>query len=529
MPKNAFDDVLIIGDSPSGISEVLTPEAMEFTAKLQREFNVKRKHLLEQRKERQLRIDKGEKFAFLPETSKIRSDLSWHVSPPPSNLMQRRVEITGPVERKMMINALNSGADVFMADFEDALSPTWKNVIEGQLNLMQTVNRTISFESPEGKKYTLNPKTAVLMVRPRGWHLEENHFQVDGEPISASLFDFCLYFFHNAQQLIEQGSGPYFYLPKLESHLEARLWNDIFNRAESELKLPTGTIRATVLIETIPAAFEMEEILYELRTHSAGLNAGRWDYIFSIIKKFQKTSDWTFPDRSQITMTVPFMRAYTQLLVKSCHRRGAHAIGGMAAYIPSRKDPEINEKALIKVREDKLRESTDGFDGTWVAHPDLVPPAMEVFKNILNASPNQLSRLREDVHISPEDLTQFQIPNGKITEKGLRQNICIALLYLESWLSGLGAAAIFNLMEDTATAEISRAQVWQWIHHHAQLEDGRKITSELCKQLIQEELKHLPHSEKKELAKNLFERLIEKKEFENFLTILAYPELNGRK
>lgn len=525
MQKNLIDNVRLFGNNPSHFSEILTPEALSFVVKLHREFNPVRKKLLVLRKTRQKKIDSGEMFDFLPETAQIRNDPAWRVAPAPANLVQRRVEITGPTERKMLINALNSGADVFMADFEDSLSPTWSNIIEGQANLLQAIDKTISYSSPEGKSYSLKPKTATLMVRPRGWHLNEKNLLIDGEAVSASLFDFGLYFFHNAQRLIDQGAGPYFYLPKLESHLEARLWNDVFLFAEKEMFFDEGTIRATVLIETIPAAFEMEEILYELRTHSAGLNAGRWDYIFSIIKKFQKTSNWVFPDRSQITMTVPFMRAYTELLVKSCHRRGAHAIGGMAAFIPTRKDPQINEIALEKVREDKLRESKDGFDGTWVAHPDLVPIAMDVFKNALGTNPNQLSKSREEVHITPAELTNFNIPGGKITEKGVRQNIIVAILYLDSWLKGTGAAALFNLMEDAATAEISRAQVWQWIHHHAHLDDGRKVTLELCQQWIQEEIQKSPEAMKMTEARKLFEKLISPRDFEDFLTLLAYPEL----
>lgn len=529
MSKDIMEDVQILGDCSSEYSEILTPKALNFLTRLHHVFNERRKNLLVERTKRQHRLNAGEKLHFLPSTEKIRADLGWRVTPPPYDLAQRRVEITGPVERKMMINAMNSGADVFMADFEDSLSPTWKNVIEGQINLKEAVRRTISFVNPDGKKYTLNPKTAVLMVRPRGWHLDEGHLLIDGQFISASLFDFGLYFFHNAHKLLEQGSGPYFYLPKMESHLEARLWNDVFIFAQNELNIFEGTIRATVLIETIPAAFEMEEILYELRNHSAGLNAGRWDYIFSIIKKFQQKQDFILPDRGQITMTVPFMRAYANLLVKSCHQRGAHAIGGMAAFIPSRKDPEINDQALKKVREDKLRESEDGFDGTWVAHPDLVSVAMEVFKTALNSSPNQVQKLREDVHASAEDLTRFDITGGKITEHGLRQNIRIALLYLASWLKGTGAAALFNLMEDTATAEISRAQVWQWIHHSAKLDDGRKITLDLCREIMKEEAQKFSDDKKIEKARQIFDHLISNHEFEDFLTILAYPKLESLK
>ncbi len=427
-------------------------------------FGERRRDLLRKRAERQTYIEAGFLPDFLPETRGIREDATWKVAPTPPDLQKRWVEITGPTERKMMINALNSGASVFMADFEDANSHTWQNLIEGHINLRDAIDGTISFTSPEGKQYALNPRTAVLMVRPRGWHLDEKHVQVDGRPVTAAFFDFGLAFFHNARRLIDKGTGPYYYLPKMESHLEARLWNDVFNFAQDELGIPRGTIRATVLIETILAAFEMEEILYELRDHSAGLNAGRWDYMFSIIKKFRSKPGFLLPDRVQVTMTVPFMRAYTELLVKTCHKRGAHAIGGMAAYIPSRKDAEANQLALDKVTEDKERESRDGFDGTWVAHPDLVPVAMQVFEKVLGDKPHQKERMREEVNTSAKELQDFRVPGGEITEKGLRLNINVALQYIESWLRGTGAVAIYNLMEDTATAEISRAQVWQWVH-----------------------------------------------------------------
>jgi malate synthase len=430
---------------------VLSGEALAFVALLQRELGAKREDLLARRAARKGRLD------FVDETRSVREG-EWKVAPPPADLLDRRVEITGPVDRKMMINALNSGARLFMADFEDACSPTWQNVVEGQRNLIDAVRRTISLETPE-KSYRLQDETATLVVRPRGWHLRERHVLVDGEPVSASLFDFGLACFHNARELLERGSGPYFYLPKLESHLEARLWNDAFELAEQELGLPRAAIRATVLIETILAAFEMDEILWELRERSAGLNAGRWDYIFSVIKKL----DAVLPDRAQVTMAVPFMRAYTELLVATCHRRGAHAIGGMAAFIPSRRDPAINEVALAKVTEDKVRESGDGFDGTWVAHPDLVPVATEVFDSVLGDRPNQVERLREDVNVSAAQLLDFDVPGGEITDEGLRANVSVGLRYLDSWLNGVGAAAIDNLMEDVATAEISRAQVWSWV------------------------------------------------------------------
>ncbi len=428
----------------------------------------------------------------------------------------------------MMINALNSGADVFMADFEDALSPTWHNVVQGQLNLIDAVRRRIEFVNPDGRVYRLKEETATLLVRPRGWHLVEKHVLVDGQPISASLFDFGLYFFHNARELLERGTGPYFYLPKLENHLEARLWNDVFNAAQDALGIPRGTIRATVLVETILAAFEMEEILYELRDHMAGLNAGRWDYIFSVIKKFRKRPDFVLPDRIQVTMTVPFMRAYTELLVKTCHRRGAHAIGGMAAFIPSRKDPKVNEVALAKVREDKERESGDGFDGTWVAHPDLVPVAREVFAQVLGDKPHQKERQREDVHVTAQDLLDVRVPGGTITENGLRNNISVALQYLNAWLQGNGAAAIFNLMEDTATAEIARSQIWQWIHHRARLDDGRPITGALYEQLRDEELAKLggPESGRLREAVEILDPLILDETFTEFLTFRAYDYLD---
>ncbi|PZN06459.1 MAG: malate synthase A, partial [Bacillota bacterium] len=434
-----MDGIEVRGPVKERYDEILTPEALAFIARLQREFNPTREALLRRRAERQAELDAGARPDFLAETRHVREG-EWRVAPVPKDLQDRRVEITGPVDRKMMINALNSGARVFMADFEDANTPSWDNCIQGQINLVDAVNGTIEYTSPDGRHYQLKEKVATLVVRPRGWHLEEKHVLVDGKPMSASLFDFGLYFFHNARRLIEKGSGPYFYLPKLESHLEARLWNDVFNFAQDELGIPRGTIKATVLIETILAAFEMEEILYELRDHAAGLNAGRWDYIFSVIKKFRNDPAFLLPDRAQVTMTVPFMRAYTELLVKTCHRRGAHAIGGMAAFIPSRKDPKVNEVALAKVREDKVREANDGFDGTWVAHPDLVPVAMEVFDGVLGERPNQVERLREDVQVTARDLLDVRVPGGEITEAGLRNNVSVGIQYLASWLRGNGAA-----------------------------------------------------------------------------------------
>lgn len=528
------DGIEINGKYTRLFAEILSPDALEFVAKLQKEFNRRRQALLEKRRQRQQEIDAGVMPDFLPQTESIRNDKSWRVASTPKDLQDRRVEITGPVDRKMMINALNSGASVFMADFEDANSPTWTNVIAGQINLRDAIDRTISFTNPDGKEYKLNDTIATLMVRPRGWHLNEKHVFVDGQQISGSLFDFGLYFFHNARKLIEKGSGPYFYLPKLENHLEARLWNDVFVFAQQELGVPVGTIRATVLVENILASFEMEEILYEIRDHSAGLNAGRWDYIFSVIKKFRNHPDFLLPDRAQITMTVPFMRAYTELLVKTCHQRGAHAIGGMAAFIPSRKDTEVNEVALAKVREDKERESGDGFDGTWVAHPDLVRTAKEVFDKVLGDKPHQKDRLREEVSIQAEDLLNFKIEGGEITEDGLRQNISVGVQYIESWLRAVGAAAIYNLMEDAATAEISRAQIWQWIHHpEARLSDGREVTAQLYHEFLPQELQKIKDmwgeelyaKGKFELASNILSELVTEEGFTDFLTLRAYREL----
>jgi malate synthase len=478
---------------------VLSTEALAFVALLQRELGPRRAELLARRRERTGRPD------FLAETRAIR-DGDWKVAPPPADLLDRRVEITGPVERKMMINALNSGARVFMADFEDACSPTWHNVIDGQRSLSDAVRRTISLETPD-KTYRLEDDIATLVVRPRGWHLQERHVLVDGEPVSASLFDFGLACFHNAREQLDRGSGPYYYLPKLESHLEARLWNDAFVLAEGELGLPAASIRATVLIETILAAFEMDEILWELRERSAGLNAGRWDYIFSVIKKLGAV----LPDRAQVTMTVPFMRAYTDLLVATCHRRGAHAIGGMAAFIPSRRDPEVNATALAKVREDKVRESSDGFDGTWVAHPDLVPVATEVFDGVLGGRPNQVGRLRDDVEADADSLLDFDVPGGEITDEGLRANVAVGVRYLDAWLSGTGAAGIDNLMEDVATAEISRAQVWSWVN--AGRFDSARVRDEIARVDARDE------------ARKLFEHVALADEFVEFLTVPAYGRL----
>jgi malate synthase len=494
---------------------VLTDEAVEFVAALHREFNPTRLDLLAARAARQERIAAGELPDFLEQTRPVRENGDWRVTPPPDDLLDRRVEITGPVDRKMVINALNSGASVFMADFEDANSPTWRNCLEGQANLVDAIDRTISLDTG-GKHYELNDKVATLVVRPRGWHLEEKHLLVDGQPISASLFDFGLYLFHCGRRQIEAGSGPYFYLPKLESHLEARLWNDVFVFAQERLSLPHGTIRATVLIETILAGFEMDEILYELREHSAGLNAGRWDYMFSIVKKFRDRPGFVLPDRPLVTMTVPFMRAYTELLVKTCHRRGAHAIGGMAAFIPSRRDPEVNEVALTKVREDKLREAGDGFDGTWVAHPDLVPVAMTVFDDVLGARPNQVDRQRDDVSVAATDLLNVAETPGEVTEDGVRLDVSVGIQYIASWLNGVGAAAINNLMEDAATAEISRSQIWQWLRH------GR-VSRERVLELEREELEKLGPGF--DLAATVFAEVAHADDFPDFLTLVAYERL----
>jgi len=513
-------------------AEILTPEAVAFVAGLERKFGGRRIELLQRRAERQKRFDAGEKPGFLPETVEIRKG-DWKIAPVPEDLQDRRVEITGPAgDRKMVINALNSGAKVFMADFEDANSPTWENTVGGQIHLRDAIRRQIDFVTPEGKAYKLKEKTATLIVRPRGWHLVEKHMKVDGKPVSASLFDFGLYFFHNARELMERGTGPYFYLPKMESHLEARLWNDVFVYAQEQLGIPRGTIKATVLIETILAAFEMDEILYELREHAAGLNCGRWDYIFSYIKTLRNHPDVILPDRGEVTMTVPFMRAYTQLTVKTCHKRGAHAIGGMAAQIPVKHDPEANERALQKVREDKEREARDGHDGTWVAHPGLVPVAMEVFDRMMPTA-NQVNRQRDDVQVSEEDL--LEVPTGAITEQGLRNNISVGIQYLEAWLRGYGAVAINHLMEDAATAEISRAQVWQWIRHpKGVLDDGRKVTLELVETLLQEELAKIREqigeetfqTGRYELAAQLFMEWTRQDELIDFLTLPAYQYLD---
>ncbi|MBO0701345.1 MAG: malate synthase A [Candidatus Dormibacteraeota bacterium] len=513
--------------------EILTPEALDFVADLHRTFEPRRQELLKLRQERQDRISEGGALDFLPETREIREG-DWQAAPPPPDLLDRRVEITGPVERKMVINALNSGAKVFMADFEDANSPSWSNNLDGHVNLIDAIEGTIDFANPDGRVYRLNPETAYLLVRPRGWHLDEKHLLIDGSPVAGGLFDFGLYVFHNALRRRRQGLGTYFYLPKLESHLEAGFWDQVLAHAEKRLDLETGTLRATVLIETIWAAFQMDEILYALRDHSIGLNAGRWDYMFSFIKTFRARPDMLLPDRAQVTMTVPFMRAYTELLVKTCHRRGTFAMGGMAAFIPSRRDPEVNRVALEQVKADKVREAGDGFDGTWVAHPDLVATAMEAFDAVLGDRPNQIDRKRDEVHSTAAQLTTPEVPGGKITEAGLRTNVSVGIQYIESWLRGNGAAAINNLMEDAATAEISRSQIWQWLHHEATLDDGRPVTPELVRELENEELAKLRERYGEKIwaqarfddARTVFDEVALARDFVPFLTIPAYRFLD---
>ncbi|WP_239308453.1 malate synthase A [Frankia sp. Cj3] len=526
-------DRVVSGLAPADAAAVLTDEALAFVAALQRAFSGRRAELLERRRERQRSVAAGAGLDFLAETTDIRGG-DWVVAPPAPGLADRRCEITGPTDAKMVINALNSGARVFMADFEDANVPTWANMISGQRNLTDAIMRVLMFTGADGRTYALGEKLATLLVRPRGWHLPERHVLVDGEPVSGALFDFGMYVFRNAHALVSSGVGPYFYLPKLESHLEARLWNDVFTMAEDALGLTRGTIRATVLIETLPAAFEMEEILYELREHSAGLNAGRWDYMFSTVKTFRaRGADFVLPDRGAVTMTVPFLRAYTELLVATCHRRGAHAIGGMAAFIPSRRDPAINAHALAKVREDKERESHDGFDGSWVAHPDLVPVCTEVFDAVLGGRPNQIDRRRDDVAVTARQLLAIRDTPGSITEAGLRNNINVAIRYLESWLRGTGAVGIDNLMEDAATAEISRSQIWQWIAVRARLADGRPVTADLVRDIEAEELAAIRSAAGARAfdagryadAAALFERVTLVDEFVEFLTVLAYEQV----
>jgi malate synthase len=522
---SAGKGVEIRGTAVARSGEILTPEAVAFVADLSRTFEPTRQELLAARAARQAELSAGGLLHFLPETRAVR-DGEWRVAPAPADLRVRKVEITGPTDRKMVINALNCGASVYMADFEDANTPTWENMVSGQVNLADAVRRKIDFTSPEGKRYSLNDTLATLVVRPRGWHLVEKHLHVDGTPVAGAFMDFGLYLFHNAKALLDRSSGPYFYLPKLESHREARLWNDVFVRAQEKLGIPTGTIKATVLVETFPAAFEMDEILYELRDHSGGLNAGRWDFIFSVIKKFNHRSDFLLPDRAQVTMTVPFMRAYTELLVRTCHRRGAFALGGMAAFIPTRKDPQVNEIALAKVREDKIREANDGFDGTWVAHPDLVPVAMAEFDRVLGTRNNQLERTRDEVRVSDEQLRAVGVPGGTITDAGVKSNVSVGIQYLESWLRGVGAAAIYNLMEDAATAEISRSQVWQWVHHGARTVEGTAVTKDTIRTLGRDEVARLDGPGRKfGDALALFEEVALADRFIEFLTLPGYDRL----
>ncbi len=525
------EGVQVLGAMTPEYAEILTFDALSFLAKLHRGFDARRSELLDRRSARQQELDAGKLLDFLPDTRGIRQ-ADWNVAPVPADLQDRRVEITGPTDRKMVINALNSGANMFMADFEDSSTPTWDNQIQGQINVRDAVRGTIAFTRPEGKQYKLNDKTATLLVRPRGWHLTERHLLIDGLPVSGSLFDFGLYFFHNAAARLAKGSGTYFYLPKMESHLEARLWNDVFVLAQKELGVPQGTVKATVLIETIPAAFEMDEILYELRAHSAGLNCGRWDYIFSCIKKFRSRPGFVLADRSLVTMTAPFMRAYSLLLIKTCHRRGTFAMGGMAAQIPIKNDAKANEGAIAKVRADKEREANDGHDGTWVAHPGLVPVAREAFDKVMKGE-NQINRQRSDVKVKAADLLDFQ-PQKPITENGLRININIGIQYLGSWLAGTGCVPIFNLMEDAATAEISRAQIWHWIRSPlGSLDDGRKVTRELFQALLPEELAKVRQllgeqqysAGQYEEAARMFAQLTLDDKFVDFLTLPAYDYL----
>ncbi len=528
-------DVEVTGPIRERFDEVLTDDALQFLAALHRGFYQRRRELLDRRQRRYQDLADGGTLDFLPETQHIRDDASWRVADPAPGLVDRRAEITGPTDAKMTINALNSGAKVWLADHEDANTPLWENMVQGQLNLRDAIERRLDFTSPEGKRYALGSELATIVMRPRGWHLPEKHVLVDGERMSGSLFDFGLYFFHCARLQLERGAGPYFYLPKMESHLEARLWNDAFVDAQDRLGIPQGTIRATVLIETYPAAFEMDEILYELRDHSAGLNAGRWDYMFSAIKSFRtRGRDFLLPDRNSVTMTVPFMRAYTELLVRTCHRRGAHAIGGMAAFIPS-KDAQVNEQAFTKVRDDKTREAGDGFDGSWVAHPGMVDLCTEVFDSVLGDRPNQIDRVRDDVEITAEQLLDIAATPGEVTEEGLRSNISVGIQYLESWLRGSGAVAINNLMEDAATAEISRSQVWQWLHNAVELSAGQTVTRDLVEQLFDEEMATIEIEQSAKTgssgerrwddARALFTEMALADEFVDFLTLPAYEQM----
>jgi malate synthase len=512
----------------SDADRILTPEAVAFLAGLHRAFGARRDELLAKRADRRAEAARTGRLDFLPETLEIREAI-WQVAQAPADLRDRRVEITGPTERKMAINALNSGAKVWLADLEDANTPHWDNVIGGQANLFDAVRGTIELTTPEGKQYRLKPdvKPAVIVMRPRGWHLDERHLTFDDKAAVGALVDFGLYFFHNAKALLERGSGPYFYLPKMESHLEARLWNDVFTHSQAELGIPHGTVRATVLIETIPAAFEMEEILYELRDHASGLNAGRWDYLFSVIKYFRDAgASFVLPDRNAVTMTAPFMRSYTELLVRTCHKRGAFAMGGMAAFIPNRRDPDVTAKALDKVREDKSREAGDGFDGSWVAHPDLVPVCQEIFDGVLGTKPNQLDRTRDEVKVSAEELLNVAATPGSATEAGLRAAVDVGVRYIASWLSGNGAAAIHNLMEDAATAEISRAQVWQWVRNEVVLDNGATVTASLVRSVLTETVAALDGLDHLDEAAELFDQVALAEDFVDFLTLPAYAKID---
>jgi malate synthase len=521
--------VQVAGPPVAGEAEVLTPEALALVGELEQRFGARRRELLAERTRRRERFSAAGGPDFLPETAAVREDPSWRVAPAPPALTDRRVEMTGPTDAKMAVNALNSGAKVWLADLEDASTPHWRNVIGGQVSLRHAVRRTLEFTSPDGREYRLNEgDLAVMVVRPRGWHLDERHVTLDGRPVTGAFVDFGLHFAHNAQELLARGAGPYYYLPKMESHLEARLWEDVFTYAEERVGVPAGSIRATVLIETLPAAFEMEEILYELRSHASGLNAGRWDYLFSAIKVLRDAGDqFVLPDRSAVAMTAPFMRAYTELLVSTCHRRGAFAMGGMAAFIPSRRDPEVNERAIAQVRADKEREAGDGFDGSWVAHPDLVPVCREVFDATLGERPNQLDKLRDDVRVTRDQLLDLAATPGAVTEQGLRTNVSVALQYLAAWLGGSGAVGINNLMEDAATAEISRSQIWQWVHHGTPLEDGRPVTAALVATILSEEtakLEGLPHLAE---AAELFGTVALADDYADFLTVPAYALVDG--
>ncbi len=531
----ALEGIDVRGSTSGRHAEILTAEAIALVASLHREFDSTRRKLLGRRAERQAEVDAGGSLDFLPETRNIR-ERDWRVAPVPRDLEDRRVEITGPTDRKMVINALNSGAKGFMADFEDANSPTWDNLVGGQANLVDAIEGTIEFDDPKtGREYRLNDEVATLLVRPRGWHLPEHHLHVDGNPVAGALFDFGLFCFHNARRLLEKGSGPYFYLPKLQSHLEARLWNDVFLHTQDALGIPRGTIKATVLVETIWAAFEMDEILYELRDHSAGLNAGRWDYQFSLIKTFRDRPEFVLPDRNTVTMTAPFMRGYTELLVKTCHHRGAHAMGGMAAVIPSRRDPEANQRAFAKVSDDKRREATDGFDGTWVAHPDSVPVAAGEFDAVFGERPNQVERRRDDVDVTAGELLDVAATPGDVTEDGLRNDVNVGIQYISSWLRGNGAAGIYGLMEDAATAEIARSQVWQWVRHGVELADGRAVTPELVRATEGEELERIRREVaddewfyaqgRPDASRALFDQVALADDFVDFLTLPAYEKL----